>query len=225
MAGRGPGHIFYITLLFSIMFFLLIVEALAPLRVGDEGRRRAVSGCISWQSRRVQRACEKVLLVIPPSDFTDREYRLTREGLECHGFKVEVASTALSEAWGQEGTVVVPDVTIYEVSMEDYAAVVFIGGGGAEGLFDDTAALELAREADLQGKTVGAICLAPVILAEAGVLRGRRATAIPSVERRMVDGGAEYVYEDVVVDGNIVTSCAPHASRAFGKKLADNIEP
>ncbi|MEW6555715.1 MAG: DJ-1/PfpI family protein [Actinomycetota bacterium] len=67
--------------------------------------------------------------------------------------------------------------------------------------------------------------LAPVILAEAGVLQGRRATAIPSVEGRMIAGGADYVYEDVVVDGNIVTGCAPHASRAFGKQLADCIGP
>jgi protease I len=74
------------------------------------------------------------------------------------------------------------------------------------------------------GKTIGAICLAPVILAEAGVLDGRNATAIPSVAERLIDGGAKYVYEDVR-DGNIVTGCAPHASRSFGTMLADNIKP
>jgi len=207
-----------------IAFLFLFAEILIP-GLGRRGKWQAQGDVGIRGTACVYRASGTVLLVVPPHDFTDREYRKTRERLEKEGFGVHVASTSLEEARGQEGTVVVPDVTIYQVEVDDYVAVAFIGGGGAGQLFNDAAAHDLAREANHSGKTVGAICMAPVILARAGVLNGRNATAIPSVARYLDDAGANYVYEDVVVDGNIVTGCAPHASKAFGERLVDNIVP
>jgi protease I len=225
MGESGLRHVIAGTATFLAILFLVLVEGALPALGLAQGHHRVISSCTSWQARRIACSSQTVLLVVPQGDFTDREYKKTRKGLETDGFRVAVASTSLAEARGQEGTVIMPDVTIYEVRVEDYAAVVFIGGGGVGELICDAAALDLAWEAHQDGKTVGAICLAPVILAEAGVLEGRNATAIPSVSRRLIEGGADYVYEDVVVDGNIVTGCAPHASKSFGEVLADSIQP
>ncbi len=163
------------------------------------------------------------LLVVAPRDFTDREYRYTRNLLEQEGYVVEVASTGVPEIRGPEGTVAATNLDIRDASADDYVAVVFIGGGGSAQLFSNHDALELAREAYTEGKTVGAICMAPVILARAGILEGKEATAIPSVADHLIDVGAEYTYEAVVIDGNIVTACAPWASDEFAEALADNI--
>jgi protease I len=225
MAAHRLKRVLFATVLLCVAFFIFFAEILVP-GSGGRGKRQVQEGEVGIRETAcAYRASGTVLLVVPPHDFTDREYRKTRERLEEEGFRVHVASTSLAETRGQEGTVVVPDVTIYQVEVEDYVAVAFIGGGGAGQLFYDTAAHDLAREANRSGKTVGAICMAPVILAEAGVLNGRNATAIPSVARHLDDAGANYVYEDVVVDGNIVTGCAPHASQAFGERLVDNIIP
>lgn len=225
MAALRLGRVISALLTLCVAFLLLFAEALIPGLAGKWGRQGQEGDVGIRGTACAYRACGNVLLVVPPRDFTDREYRKTRERLEEEGFGVHVASTSLAEVRGQEGTVVVPDITIYQAVMDDYVAVAFIGGGGAGQFFYDAAAHDLAREANHSGKTVGAICMAPVILAKAGVLNGRNATAIPSVARHLDDAGANYVYEDVVVDGNIVTGCAPHASRAFGERLVDTIVP
>ena len=165
----------------------------------------------------------RVLLVIAPHDFNDREYAETREELEAGGLTVVVASTGAEEATGSEGTAVKPDLALSGARAGDYVAVAFIGGVGVEELFTDAHALRLARDAYEGGLTVGAICMAPVILARAGILEGRRATSTPSVAGDLEEGGAIYVDRNVVVEGRIVTGCGPQASVEFGRALAENV--
>ncbi|MBN2026641.1 MAG: DJ-1/PfpI family protein [Actinobacteria bacterium] len=225
MAAQRKGRVIFEVIVLCVAFLILFADIIVP-GPGERSTLQEQEGETGIRGTAcAYRASGTVLLVVPPRDFTDREYRKTRERLEEEGFCVQVASTSLAEARGQEGTVVMPDITIYQAVVDDYVAVAFIGGGGAGQLFYNAAAHDLAREANRSGKTVGAICMAPVILAKAGVLNGRNATAIPSVAGHLDDAGANYIYEDVVVDGNIVTGCAPHASRAFGERLVDNIAP
>ena len=66
---------------------------------------------------------------------------------------------------------------------------------------------------------VAAICLAPVILANAGVLKGRRATVAGTEAKTIESRGAKYMGPGVTVDGNIVTGNAPKSSRLFGQKI------
>jgi len=164
------------------------------------------------------------LLVIAPVDFQDREYTVTRKALEDAGYEVVAASATLDTAVGMEGTRVQPDITLQDVEVGDYLAVVFIGGGGCTVYYDDPAALAVAREAYDKGMTVGAICLAPGILANAGILEGRQATVSPGGVDELERGGATFVDQDVVVDGKVVTACGPPASEAFGEALVENIQ-
>jgi protease I len=162
----------------------------------------------------------RVLFVIAPSMFRDEEYQIPRGVLETHGCAITVASATPETATGAYGLTVKPDVTLGEARGQDYDAVVFVGGGGAKGYYKNTAAHRLAREALDAGRVVGAICIAPGILAEAGVLQGRKCTAYPSVKRLLQRKGAAYTGEGVVVDGNLVTAKEPQYARDFGNAVA-----
>lgn len=164
-----------------------------------------------------------VLLIIAPDDFQDREYSATRSVLEKAGCQVRVASSAGGICLGMSGMEVQPDLALEEVDVGDYTAVAFIGGGGAAAYFEDPAALDIARQAYQRDMTVGAICIAPVILAMAGILGGKKATVSPSGVNDLEQAGAEYTGSDVEQDGKIVTACGPRAAEAFGQALVDNI--
>jgi len=163
---------------------------------------------------------KKVLLVIAPENFRDEEYREPREVLEARGWKVEVASTSLREARGMLGMTVKPDLLLDQADGRDYEAVVFVGGSGSSCYWDHPAAHALARQMYEAGKVVGAICIAPVTLANAGLLRGRRATCWPEVQERLKSKEALYTGNPVEVDGRVITGSGPQAARAFGEALA-----
>jgi protease I len=165
-----------------------------------------------------------VLLIISPTDFQDQEYTVTRKVLEDAGYEVAVASATMDTAVGADDTQVQPDITLQDVDVNNYVAVAFIGGGGCTIYYNDPDALVIAEDAYDKSLTVGAICLAPGILAIAGVLQGKEATVDPGGITLLEENGATFIDQDVVVDGKIVTACGPPASQAFGEALVENIQ-
>ncbi|MCX6778545.1 MAG: DJ-1/PfpI family protein [Candidatus Micrarchaeota archaeon] len=167
---------------------------------------------------------EKILLVIAPSHFRDEEFFDTRAELEKAGFKVEVASTSTSMAIGLLGRSVKPDMLIDGVNVSEYSAIVFIGGPGVEEhlLYENSHILELANSARENGKLIAAICIAPRILARAGVVSGKKVTSFGDSEtmRMLKDAGATHTGADVEQDGMLITANGPGAARAFGKAIA-----
>jgi len=166
-------------------------------------------------------AGKKVLMVIAKNKFRDEEYREPRMVLEAAGAVITVASSSLNTAEGMLGLKVKPDVLIGNVKEGDYDGIVFVGGGGASEYFDSPVAHTLARNFFEHGKLTSAICIAPATLANAGVLKGKRATAFPSSEEALKTHGAIAVRDDVVTDGKIVTAVGPSAAKKFGEKLVD----
>lgn len=167
---------------------------------------------------------KKVVMVIAPSNFRDEELLKPKRVLESAGASVRIASKGVPEAAGVLGARVKVDMDLPEVNVEDYDAVVFIGGGGASVYFNDEIALDLAQKSFDAGKVTAAICIAPVILANAGILKGKKATSWTSptdksTAEALKAGGAKYVGNDVVVDGFIVTANGPGAAEEFGRKL------
>ena len=116
-----------------------------------------------------------------------------------------------------------PDMLLSEVDVSKYAAVIFVGGVGAAEYFDDTAAHEIAREAVKQNKLLCSICIASSTLANAGVLKGKKATCWPSEKGNLEAHGAIYVDDDVVRDGNIITSDGPENARAFARIICHTL--
>ena len=161
-----------------------------------------------------------ILMIIAPERFRDEELFETQEELEKAEHKTVIASTALGVRPGSRGGFATATLRLAEVCAADYDAVVFVGGGGAKLLYADPDARRIAQEAAAGGKVLAAICLAPVILANAGVLAGKQATVAGTEAKTLEQRGATYTGPGVTVDGRIVTANAPKASRLFGQKIA-----
>lgn len=161
----------------------------------------------------------KVLFVIAHENFRDEEYEEPRRVLEDEGCEVTVASTSLDSARGKLGLTVRPDVLLSEVAVAGYDAVVFVGGSGAYEYFHDPIAHQLATDAHLSGRVLGAICVAVMILAYAGLLRGKEATVFESEISALEAQGAIYTGHGVTRSGNIVTANGPQSAYQFGLEI------
>ena len=164
---------------------------------------------------------KKALLVIASQNFRDEEYAEPRKALEAVGAAVTVACSKLGTARGMLGAAAKPDILLADAQASDYDAVVFIGGSGANEYWESPTAHALARSAAAAGKLVAAICIAPVTLARAGLLKGKRATVYPSCEGDLAAGGATVTKGPVERDGKLITGVGPQAAGAFGKALVE----
>jgi protease I len=164
---------------------------------------------------------KKVLMVIASNNFRDEEYSDPRKALEAEGASVTVACSTLNTARGKLGMEVKPDVLIGDVKEGDYDGVVFVGGGGSKEYFDSPVAHKLAQNFYSHNKLTSAICIAPAVLANAGLLKQKRATSFPSSAETLKAKGAVFTGGDVESDGKLVTGSGPEAARKFGKKLVE----
>ena len=114
------------------------------------------------------------------------------------------------------------DRTVEDASAEDYDALVLPGGvGNPDTLRTDENAVRFVREFFDAGKPVAAICHAPWMLVEADVARGRKLTSFWSIKTDVENAGGNWVDEEVVLDGNLVTSRSPKDIPAFNKTLLE----
>lgn len=116
------------------------------------------------------------------------------------------------------------DKLIYEVSEKDFDALVLPGGvGNPDKLRADEEAVQFVKDFFTAKKPVAAICHGPWLLAEAGVLRGRKITSYHSIRTDMKNAGADWVDQEVVVDKGLVTSREPKDLDAFCRKMIEEI--
>ncbi|HEY8344653.1 MAG TPA: DJ-1/PfpI family protein [Bacillota bacterium] len=167
---------------------------------------------------------KKAVLVLAEQVFRDEEYFEPKEVLEGAGVEVLTASTTTGEVLGKLGARVKPDLLISELNLEEIDLLVFVGGGGAQQYFDDPVAHAGARKMVESGKLLGAICIAPVILARAGVLKGKKATVFIDGVDELRENGAIYTGNQVEVDGKIITANGPEAARLFGEELVRQLQ-
>lgn len=167
---------------------------------------------------------QKALLIIAKTGFQDHELTGVRQALLSHGFDVVLASTEVGTCTGKFGSSEWPTIALKDVDVVDYDRIAFIGGPGAGAFADHSDALRIARETVQAKKPLGAICIAPVILAKAGVLQGKRATVWDDGEgtqaKILLDAGATYTGEAVTFDGLIITGSGPEVADEFGRVFA-----
>ncbi|MDL1970967.1 MAG: DJ-1/PfpI family protein [Candidatus Desulfofervidaceae bacterium] len=166
----------------------------------------------------------KVVMIIAHHNFRDEELFVTKEILERHGVKVTVASSALTPAKGMLGGVYKPDLLVQDISIDDYDALIFVGGMGATEYWNSEIAHRLAHEAFQKGKVVAAICIAPVTLAKAGLLKDKRATVWSSEAGKLESAGAIYTGKPVEKDGLIITANGPQSAQAFAESILAALE-
>ena len=184
-----------------------------------------VTACVQTEVVKMNLKGKKALMVIAPSNFRDEEFSEPHKLLTSKGVEVTVASVGTAPAKGVLGKVVTPDTDVSSVNGDEYDAVIFVGGPGVEelSLFNNGHFLRIAREADEAGKIVAAICAGPKILASAGLLQGRKATVYSGDVAYIKSKGADYVGQDVVQDGNIITASGPQAASKFGNKIVQEL--
>lgn len=166
----------------------------------------------------------KIAMIIASKNFRDEEYKIPKSIFEENNFIVTTASSHTKPSPGMLGAVIIPDILHAELVPKDYDAVVFIGGGGAREYFNDETAHKIAKDTLSAGKILGAICIAPSILANAGLLHGKKATVFNSEESNLANKGAILKSADVVKDGNIITATGPHSAEEFGEEIIKAIK-
>jgi len=163
------------------------------------------------------------LLVIPPQGFQDEEFLLTKRALEQGGMQVITASTRMGQLTGMLGGIVRADLLLNQANLDNFQALVFIGGTGAADYLHSPVVLNLVRQAVTRQKVLAAIGTAPSILANAGALKGARATAFLSEQARLVQGGAVYTGNPVERDGPAITATSAPAAALFARGILDAV--
>ncbi len=160
-------------------------------------------------------------LIVPSQNFREEELFETIRALDAAAIQTDIASTRIGILRGMLGRMTEANFLVGRLRVEDYDAIIFIGGPGAAEYVANPAALNLAREAVRQRKILAAIDTAPTILANAGVLTGVRATSFLSERNRLILSGAVYTGIPVEQDRLIITGRDPAASILFGRAIAD----
>jgi protease I len=168
---------------------------------------------------------KSVLMIIAPANFRDEEFKEPYTLLTEVGVSITVASTDTVAATGMLGMVVKPDIILDQVNVDSFDAVVVIGGSGCTKLYDNTVLHKILQQFNDQGKTIGAICLAPVILARAGILADKKATVYSSAKDDISKCGAQYTSHDVETDGTIITASGPQAANDFARTILKALRP
>jgi protease I len=149
-----------------------------------------------------------------------------RTALEVAGAKTEIVSPQAEHVrgwnfkqWGDDFDV---DATLSEVRPDDYDALLLPGGVmNPDKLRLKPEAVAFVKAFFEAGKPVAAICHGPWTVIEAGVAAGRRIAAWPSLKTDLRNAGAEWVDEEVVVDGNLVSSRNPNDIPAFNREMVE----
>ncbi|MDD5382097.1 MAG: DJ-1/PfpI family protein [Candidatus Margulisbacteria bacterium] len=164
----------------------------------------------------------KILMIIAYKLFRDEEYSRPKEIFEKAGIEVETASSTAGTATGKLGLKARVDLTLKDVKVGDYQAVVFVGGPGSFDYYDNPTCHAIARETLQAGKVLAAICAAPGILAKAGLLKGKKATMFEDTGV-LGENGAVYTGQGVEIDGKIITATGPETAKAFAETIIQNL--
>ncbi|MEH3046707.1 type 1 glutamine amidotransferase domain-containing protein [Sphingomonas adhaesiva] len=165
------------------------------------------------------------VLMIAADGFETVELFEPRKALEAAGATVTLASIKRDPIQGMKEDInqaetATPDLTLEEVEVDDYDALVLPGGvANPDKLRVEDRAVEIVQQFMDDDRIVAAICHAPWLLAEADVIDGRRLTGFASIRTDLENAGGEVVDEEVVVDGNLITSRKPDDIPAFNEAI------
>ncbi|MEW9918023.1 type 1 glutamine amidotransferase domain-containing protein [Marimonas sp. MJW-29] len=169
------------------------------------------------------------ILILATNGFEQSELEKPLHDLKAKGATVHVATPDGNDIKGWDtddwGNTVAADLKLDDVDVAGYDAIVLPGGQiNPDILRADDKAVDLIKTFANHGKTIAAICHAPWLLIEAGLIKGRKATSYESISTDMKNAGALWEDSEVVVDNGIITSRSPEDLDAFVAKIVEEIE-
>ena len=171
------------------------------------------------QNQSAVQTTKKTAIIVPAAQYADAELLDTQRVLKEAGIITVVASSKIGALQGAFGGIASSEITFDKLNIDDFDAVVFIGGPGVADYFNNPAVLAIAREASARNKVIAAISAAPRILANAGILRGIRATGLPQQREQMKKAGAQYTGSPVERDGPIITANDSSVAVQFARTI------
>lgn len=170
----------------------------------------------------------KKIAILTENGFEEIELTSPKKALEAAGAEVHIVSPQKSKVkawdhdhWSKEYQV---DVPLKNARAEEYDALVVPGGVmNPDTMRKDKDCVEFAKYFLESGKPLASICHGPQLLIETGLLEGREMTSYPSIKTDLINAGANWVDEEVVVDNGLVTSRSPKDLDAFNKKMVEEI--
>jgi SagB-type dehydrogenase family enzyme len=166
-------------------------------------------------------AGKRAALIIGSQNFRDEELFETKRVLDAAQVQTVIASTKTGTIQGTLGNLAEASIPVNRLKVDDYDAIIFIGGPGAVEYVRSPATINMVRETVRKGKVLAAIGVAPTILANANVLAGIRATSFLSERDILVQAGAIYTGFPVERERLIITATGPPAALLFGRAIVD----
>ena len=168
----------------------------------------------------------KKVAILAADGFEEVELTKPRKALDDAGATTSVVSIKSGKIQGMnhadKGATVAVDLTLAEAKPQEFDALLIPGGlMNPDTLRSTEEALEFVRHFFREGKPVAAICHAPWVLIDAGVVRGRTITSWPAIKTDVRNAGANWVDQEVVVDNGLVTSRQPDDIPAFNEKMIE----
>ena len=165
------------------------------------------------------------IAVVIADDFEDSEYSEPARRLEEAGHELTVIGQRRgAEVTGKQGRQrATIQRTADEVSPDDFEALLIPGGYSPDKLRTSVDIVDFVRSFHASGRLVAAVCHGPSLLVDADAVRGHRLTSWPSIRQDLVNAGGEVVDEEVVVDGNLITSRNPDDLPAFSSAILQRL--
>jgi DJ-1 family protein len=161
----------------------------------------------------------KKIVMLLATGFEETEAIATADLLARLGFELCLTGLENEQVTGAHGIILKTDCLISEIKLDELDALVLPGGmPGSMNLRDSSAVIELVQNAEVAGKVVAAICAAPIVLAQAGILEDKCVTCYPGFEEHLTM--ATCTGKHCEQDGNIITARGVGASFEFGAKIA-----
>jgi protease I len=170
---------------------------------------------------------DKKVAILTDHGFEEVELTSPKKALEEAGASVVIISMQDTvKGWNHDhwSIVIKTDVALKDAKAGDYDALMIPGGViNPDAMRREKAYIDFARAFMESGKPVAAICHGPQLLIETGLLQGREMTSFHSIKTDLINAGADWKDEEVIVDNGLVTSRSPKDLPAFNKKMIEEI--